>query len=139
MLDHLGDVNYLAVLVCAVLSMAIGFAWYGPLFGGPWGAITGWTKEKAMTLPQSRMMVSYGLAFIAAFVIATVLAWVLQATGADGVGDGLTTAVVLWIGLTGATIGVNMVFERRPLSLFGIEAGYHLVALLVYSIVLSLW
>jgi hypothetical protein len=49
------------------------------------------------------------------------------------------TAAVLWVGLTGATIGVNMVFERRPLMLFGIEAGYHLATMLVYSIVLSLW
>jgi len=63
----------------------------------------------------------------------------LRAIGVQGIGDGVMVAVVLWAGFTGATIGVNMIFERRPLSLFAIEAGYHLVALIVYAIVLSVW
>lgn len=139
MLGMLSQVNWLAVLVCAVLSMVIGFIWYGPLFAKQWSALTGWTNEKVAALGQSALMRSYGLAFVAAFVIATVLSLALRATGAAGIGDGLVTAAVLWVGFTGATIGVNMVFERRPLMLFGIEAGYHLVSLLVYSVVLSLW
>jgi len=139
MLSYLGNVNWLAVLVCAVLSMVIGFIWYGPLFAKPWGRLTGWTSEKVATVPRSRMARSYILAFIAAFVIATVLAITLLAIGAGEIGDGIIAAVVLWVGFTGATIGVNMTFERRPLSLFGIEAGYHLVTMIVYSIVLNLW
>jgi hypothetical protein len=27
------NVNYLAVLTCAVLAMPVGFLWFGPLFG----------------------------------------------------------------------------------------------------------
>lgn len=138
-LSYLGDVNWWAVLVCAVLSMVIGFIWYGPLFGKSWGKITGWTNEKVSTLPKSSMARSYILAFIAAFVIASVLAITLLAIDADGIGNGIMAAVVLWVGFTGATIGVNMTFERRPLSLFGIEAAYHLLALVVYSIVLIVW
>ena len=113
MIGQLGSVNWLAVLVCAVLSMVIGFIRYGPMFAKPWSAFTGWTNEKVAALGQSALMRSYGLAFVAAFVIATVLALALLATGASGVGDGLVTAAMLWLGLTGATIGVNMVFERR--------------------------
>ncbi len=139
MLSYLGDVNWLAVILCALLSMAIGFIWYGPLFSKPWARLTGWTNEKVAGLPRSNMVTSYVLAFIAAFVIASVLSITLIAVGADGLGEGLATAAILWIGFTGATIGVNMTFERRPISLFGIEAGYHLVALIVYSVVLSLW
>ena len=139
MLSYFGDVNWWAVIVCAVLSMVIGFIWYGPLFSKPWGRITGWTSEKTAALPRGKMATSYILAFVAAFIIASVLAIALLATNADGIGDGIIAAVVLWVGLTGATIGVNMVFERRPLSLFGIEAGYHLITLIVYSIVLSAW
>jgi hypothetical protein len=139
MLSYLGDVNWLAVVVCAVLSMVIGFIWYGPLFSKPWGKMTGWTSEKVAAVARSRMSMSYILAFIAAFIIALVLAVTLQAISSDGVGEGVIAAIVLWVGFTGATIGVNMTFERRPLSLFGIEAGYHLVTLIVYSIILSVW
>jgi hypothetical protein len=139
MLGFVGDVNWLAVLACAVLSMVIGFVWYGPLFSKPWGRLTGWTNEKVAALPKSSMSVSYAMAFVAALVIASVLAITLRAIGVQGIGDGVMVAVVLWAGFTGATIGVNMIFERRPLSLFAIEAGYHLVALIVYAIVLSVW
>jgi uncharacterized membrane protein YpjA len=138
-LSYFGDVNWWAVLVCAILSMVIGFIWYGPLFGKPWGNITGWTNEKVSALPKSSTARSYILAFIAAFIIASVLAITLLAINTNGIGNGIVAAIVLWVGFTGATIGVNMTFERRPLSLFCIEAGYHLLTLVVYSIVLSLW
>ena len=133
--SYLGDVNWLAVVVCAVISMVIGFIWYGPLFSKPWANMTGWTEEKIAALPKSNMVRSYVLAFIAAFVIALVLA----ATGSDSIGSGITTAVILWVGFTGATIGVNMLFERRPIALFSIESGYHLAAMIIYSIILSVW
>lgn len=139
MLTFLGNVNWLAVIFCAVLSMVIGFLWYGPLFSKPWAKITGWTKEKIAALPKNKMPVNYLMAYLAAFVIASVLAITLLATNSQGVGEGIITAIVLWVGFTGATIGVNMIFERRPISLFGIEAGYHLVTLIAYSIILSVW
>lgn len=139
MLSFFGDVNWLAVIVCAVSSMIVGFLWYGPLFSKPWSKITGWTKEKVAALPKNKMPVNYILAYIAAFIIASVLAFALLATNASGIGEGILTAVVLWVGLTGATIGVNMIFERRPFKLFSIEAGYHLVMLIIYAIILSAW
>ncbi len=137
MLSFIGAVNWLAVIVCAALSMVIGFIWYGPLFSKPWAILTGWTSEKSAALPKSKLVTSYVMAFIAAFVISSVLAIVLLAVKANGIADGIITAIVLWVGFTGATIGVNMTFERRPLSLFGIEAGFHLLTLIIYSIVLS--
>lgn len=139
MLSYLGAVNWLAVIVCAVLSMVMGFVWYGPLFSKPWGRMTGWTSEKTAAVTKGRMAANYILAFIAAFIVASALAVALLATGADGIGEGITTAIVLWAGFTGATMGVNMIFESRPLALFGIEAGYHLLAVIVYSVVLSVW
>lgn len=36
-------VNYLAILVAAVLSMVLGFLWYGPLFGKEWTKLMGVT------------------------------------------------------------------------------------------------
>ena len=139
MLDYFGEVNWWVILVCAVISMIVGFIWYGPLFGKPWGNMTGWTKEKVAALPQGNMIRSYVLAFIAAFIIAMILALTLAATSSQGVGEGVLTSVILWIGFTGATIGVNMTFQRRPISLYGIEAGYHLVAMIIYSILLSVF
>ena len=42
------DMNYLAVLAGAVISLAIGALWYSPpLFGNAWLALIGKTKEQA--------------------------------------------------------------------------------------------
>ena len=30
------NINYLAVLVCAIIAMPAGFLWFGALFGKPW-------------------------------------------------------------------------------------------------------
>ena len=77
--------------------------------------MTGWTSKKVVSLTKGQMSFSYILAFLAAFVIAAILAFVLLAINAGEIGDGVVVAVVLWVGFTGATIGVNMTFERRPL------------------------
>jgi len=30
------NINYLAVLTCAIVAMPVGFLWFGPLFGRTW-------------------------------------------------------------------------------------------------------
>ncbi len=35
------EINYLAVLVCGIVSMVVGFVWYGPLFGKKWAEAIG--------------------------------------------------------------------------------------------------
>ena len=30
------NINYLAVLTCAIVAMPVGFLWFGPLFGKAW-------------------------------------------------------------------------------------------------------
>ena len=39
-------INWLAVAVCGLGTIAVGFLWYGPLFGKAWGRLTGWTDDK---------------------------------------------------------------------------------------------
>ena len=40
------EINFLAVLVCGVVSMIIGATWYGPLFGKKWMKEEGSTEEE---------------------------------------------------------------------------------------------
>ena len=51
------DISYLAVLVAAAAAMAIGFLWYGPLFGNQWKKLMNFTdkgmKEMKMTPVQA--------------------------------------------------------------------------------------
>src|SRR3989344_5945336 len=67
-------INYLAVVAAAVASMAIGFVWYGPLFGKQWMALMGFTKESMNAAKAKGMSKSYALMTIGSLVMAYVLA-----------------------------------------------------------------
>ena len=61
------DVNLLAVLVCGVAAMAVGFLWYSPLlFAKPWVKEMGYDmNDKAKT---DEMRKTAGPAYSASFV-----------------------------------------------------------------------
>ena len=39
------SINFLAVVVCVVAGMPVGFLWFGPLFGKAWAAHMGLDLE----------------------------------------------------------------------------------------------
>src|SRR5688572_1633570 len=53
--------NYLAILVAAVAGMAVGFFWYGPLFGKIWVKLSGFTKEDMEKAQAKGMTKTYVL------------------------------------------------------------------------------
>lgn len=62
------NINFLAVLVAALIPMILGFIWYNPkVFGTAWMAATGMTPEKAK---NSNMAVVFGVSFILALMLA---------------------------------------------------------------------
>ncbi len=61
-------INFLAVLVAALVPMVMGFIWYNPkVFGKAWMAASGMTEEKAK---QANMAVVFGVSFVMAFFLA---------------------------------------------------------------------
>jgi TRAP-type C4-dicarboxylate transport system permease small subunit len=80
------EVNYLAILVCGLVSMVLGSLWYGPLFGKPWMAMIGIKKPDVMTPAIKKMMAkSYSIMFIGSLLMAFILGNIL-AYGGGGAG-----------------------------------------------------
>ncbi len=116
-------VNWLAVIIAAVASIAIGFVWYMPaVFGRRWAAETG------IELPgggdASPMTWVYGI--VQALLIAYVIA--LFAAEAD-IAGGIVIGAVLWLGFVATTKFNSVVFERRSTMYWVIDGGYHLVSM----------
>ncbi len=138
-------INYLAILACGIANMVIGFLWYGPLFGKKWSQLMGggeMTPEK-MAEMQKKAMPGYAVSFVAALVMAYVLAHGLvfgnAYLGMSGVTAGLMGAFWYWLGfVVPVTIGTVM-WDGKPWSLWFINAGYYLVAILVMGAILSVW
>lgn len=131
------SVNYTAVVVAAVAHMAIGAAWYSPmLFAKQWMGAVGKTKE-SMEIGKKKMGKYYGATALLALLTSYVLAHFVVYTGSTTIADGLQTGFWIWLGFV-ATVGlVQTIFAGRPLKLFYIDGGYHLVSLMVMGAILA--
>lgn len=138
--DLLGDVNWLAVVIAAIVYFALGAAWYSPaLFGKAWQAAVGWDPEAE---PPDMGPVGYLLPFPFFVVMAAAVAMLAVATGADTVGEGITLGVVIAIGLSLMHTAVDAAFEvskPQPWTWFWINGSYHAVGLIVTAVILALW
>jgi hypothetical protein len=128
-----------AILASAAASMAIGFLWYGPLFGKAWGRYSGWTEEKIKTVSGKSMGLTYGLTLIAAIVSSLALTVLSRSLGATTAKDGLMIGALAGVGLAAMALATNFLFERRPLGFWLIVAGYEVIFMSVAGIIVTIW
>ena len=86
------SINYLAVVIGAVLSMAIGALWYGPLFGKKWLEIVGATAlnlEARKQMQKNAMplyLVQFALTLFQVLVLAHLIADTTRVGGLESWG-----------------------------------------------------
>ena len=133
---HGFDVNWLAVLVAALVKFAIGGVWYSPVAFGPrWGAIVGVSPAAFRTRMVSAMITD----LLAGLVLAWVLANVLKFTGAVGLIPGARVSFFLWLGFVATPLLSTTIYEGRPIALFAINGGYWLVSMLIMGGLIGAW
>ncbi len=141
---HLGitkkhmEVNYLAVFVAAVAGFMIGFVWYLPqVFGTKWMKVLG-TPMTGMK-PEGmggKMAISFLSALVSAivlsFIITIAIAWkVSSGVTPDLLMTGMITGFWVWLGFLATSLVDPVLWQNKPWSLWGINAGYWLVRLVV--------
>ena len=112
------DVNYLAVVLAALSAFVLGGLWYSLLFAKPWAALTGQSEE---ILKSGNKAVVFGGAFLLNLVAAYVLAMFV---GRMGVKFGAMAGLSVGLCWVAVSLGINYLFERRPLGLWLINGGY---------------
>lgn len=136
------ELNYMAVLVSAIFSMAVGFVWYSPLlFAKPWLKEMG-LKMEDMKEQQKKIGPMYGLSFLAALVTAYVLQHVMVLSihffGNTSLSTGLTTAFWIWFGFIAPVQMTDVIFGKKSWQLFSINTGYQLASVLAIGVVTGL-
>ena len=130
-------INYLAVIVAAVVHFIIGGLWYGLIFANIFVDIVG--REQLEKMAADSHWSQYLFAFISSLVLVYVLAHFVQFTGSKTAGSGLQTAFWLWLGFVATTQISSVIFEQRKLGLYLLSIGYQLVACLICGAVLAVW
>jgi hypothetical protein len=134
------DINYLAVLVSALVSMIIGSIWFGPLFGKQFIHATGmdqWSPEK-QALMKKTMGISYFLQFLASLVMFFVLSKFMSDSGQMTVHGGLVTALWLWIGFVVPLALGNAIWGGSK-KVFWLTTSHMLITLLVIGAIIGAW
>jgi len=138
-IDVMSELNWLAVIVAGLAYFAFGAVWFSTAtFGRAWQRSMGWE----MSREQSPGAALYVGPLITCLVSALAVAMVAHATGSDSFGEGIVLGLVTGVGIAGAVLFVTGVFDPKkpePMTWFGITAGYHLVGLLIASVIVSLW
>ncbi len=136
------EINYLAVVVCAILSMGLGFLWFGAIFGKRWMELT----VTGVVTPEERsvMMKRANKFYIVQFVLSLFQIWILAyyIAGWNNV-SGLENALWIWAAFVMPTIVGNIMWNNGPKGFswpkFLIQAGYQLVLFAVLGIILGIW
>lgn len=128
------EISWLAVVAAGVSSLVLGGIWYSPmLFANKWMALAGLSEEQ---LKSGSMPLTFGGAFLLSLIAALVFSMFL------GPKPGLSFALgagfsagLCWVT---AGLGINYLFERKPLGLFLINGGYFTLQFTLIGLILSL-
>lgn len=136
------EINYLAVAVCAVLSMVIGAVWYGPLFGKKWMEIVGANPDDVEA--RKKMQKSAGPLYAVQFVLAFFQVWVLAYYIANWEDiSGFQNALWIWAGFVMPTVAGSAMWNndsaRISWARFLIQGGYQLILFAIFGLILGMW
>lgn len=131
------NVNFLAIIVAAVIDMVLGFLWYGPFFSKPWMALQGWTQERMQAGAPNPAI--YLVPFVGSLLRNYVLALMISATQMGTLPGGAGLGLLLGVGFVATAFASNYLFGARPFKLYLIDAGYFLVAPIITGALLGAW
>ncbi|WP_421953010.1 DUF1761 domain-containing protein [Pelagibacterium sp.] len=135
-MDYL-NVNWLAVLLAMIASMALGAAWYMTL-SKQWVAATGKTTEQIMAGSGGQ-----ATPFIWGAAMQLVMAYFLALftpaiMGEVTIASAITVGIHVWAGFMLTSMILNHRYQGSPWSLAVIDGGYLLGVMIVQGVVIGL-
>jgi hypothetical protein len=128
------EVNWLAVVAAAASAFLLGGLWYSKaMFLKAWQRGSGLTDEQMQKGHPGKI---FGGAFVLSLVSAATFAMFL---GKLPVGESTTYGFIAGLCWVAASFGINYLFERKNLTLFLVNGGYHTVQFTLYGLILGLW
>lgn len=130
-------INHAAVWVGVVIMFALGFLWYGPLFGERWMEYVG------LTLADAENMDGMAGIWISNIVVSIItmymIAWLICKLGYDtGVKGALLGFAVAFVFVFLTTM-VNNLFAQEPYGLAWIIGGFSMVGYTINGFIMGAW
>ena len=141
MLNHfLSNANWLAIIVAAIAYFALGSVWFSVLFGKQWMALnnipepTPEKKEEMKKMMAPLMIKTFLMGVVMAIVVGIMVKGFEIGNCVPGIKLGLALSAIGVIPLVMADM-----YLMKPLKLWFIDAGYHIIGIVLMSIIISVW
>lgn len=128
-------VNWLAVIVATVASMALGFGWY-ILLAKQWMAALGKTREELQPNDPTPYIWAVAVQLVMAYFVALLTP---KLFGSTNVVNGILGGAHMWLGFVITSMILNHRYQGAKWSLTLIDGGYLLGVLIVQGIVIGLF
>lgn len=130
---HPENISFWAVGIATVACFLVGGLWYSPiLFGKVWQRENALSDENLKSRNMGRV---FGAAFVLSFVMALNLA-VFLSEGAS-LEFGALAGALAGFGWVAMALGVTYLFESKSLTLYLIDAGYHVVTFILMGAIIG--
>ncbi|MHA7288395.1 DUF1761 domain-containing protein [Arthrobacter sp. MDT3-24] len=135
-LSHISLINWLAVALAFISSMAIGFVWYMPaVLGKRWMAAIGKTEEDLKNISGGAGI--WVPMMVAAALTAVLLAVLISKLGLDNAAAGGGFALVLALVFRSGGHVIHNGFAGRPTTVTLIDSGHDLLAMTVAGAIIG--
>lgn len=127
-------INYLAILVAAVATFALGAVWY-IAFQTPWMELSGVTEEQSGSGGASTFIISFITYLLAAYAMALLL----QSMHVTTLQTGALTGALIGAFIVGGNIFTNNAYELKPMGLSVLNAGFSAISFAAMGAILGGW
>ncbi len=139
-MENFDYLNWAAIAVAALAYFMLGALWYSKvLFAKRWIA----DSKIDINDPNAKKGVGmmFGGSFLLMFVQAVAIAIIAERMGIRGAGwmSGLKLGALTGACFSAAAVGVNYLYEKKPISLFFINGGYAIVGHIIAAIIICCW
>ena len=137
----MGGIHFYSVpvIVAAAIQWVVGALWYGVVFKKRWTMLAGQAGEAKPRRAVFEMVSAFILSVVLCAVLANVIVGLsnLLLKGLVTFRVGASISVLCWFGFIAPPMLTQSIFERRPVNLFAINAGYWVVSMAISGGVLA--
>lgn len=136
-MSYFGTIDWLAIVLATVASMALGMVWYMVL-GRQWLAATGKTQDEVMGAGgrTSPFIWAAACQLVIAYFIAVLTPVVMGETTPT---SGALFGAQIWLGFVVTSMIINHRYQDQKWSLSVIDGGYLLGVMVIQGLVIGLF
>lgn len=135
---NVSEINFWAVLVCAVATFMVGGLWYGLVFAKTWVAVHGFSDDQVASMAKKQGR-NFAIFFATDLVMATVISLLAVNLGIASAVQGAVLGLLIWVGISATSGAAKNAACDKSLSAYLIDCGHELAALVVMGVIIGTW